>query len=165
MQHRMNLVLARQGGCNQRRQRAERTNECREPAVCRLLYTLFAWGVLPAVLVQRVAAAMKEDMEHWGILVDPLTAHLAGLGSNGVYQSNIRSQLMKCFKPVVGLAKPLWIRAPFINTKSLTSFVPEWLDFPILMVNEVFDALYNNFFSYFSESFGGGLEQFWNQAT
>ena len=130
-----------------------------------MLYTLFAWGAIPAVLVQRIAAAVKEDMEIWGIQVDPLTAHLAGLGTHGAYKSNIRSQLINFFKPVVGLAKPLSIRVPFVCTKSQTSFIPEWLDFPILMVNEVFDALYTHFFAYFSDAFGGGLEQFWNQAT
>ena len=160
--HRIDLVLGRTGGHHQRSKRA-RTTECHEPAVCKLLYTLFAWGAIPAVLVQRLAAAVKEDMEKWGIEVDPLTAHLAGLGTNGTYQSNIRSQLINFFKPVVGLAEPLFIRVPFVCTKSSTSFIPEWLDFPILMVNEVFDALYKNFFSYFSDAFGGGLEEFWSQ--
>ena len=160
--HRIDLVTGCTGGYHQRSKRA-RTTECHEPAVCKLLYTLFAWGVIPAVLVQRLAAAVKEDMEKWDIVVDPFTAHLAGLGTNGTYQSNIRSQLINFFKPVVGLAEPLLIRVPFVCTKSSTSFIPEWLDFPILMVNEVFDALYKNFFSYFSDAFGGGLEGFWSQ--
>jgi hypothetical protein len=162
VEHRMDLVLGRTGGSNQRKKRA-RATECHEPAVCKLLYTLFAWGAIPAVLVQRIAAAVKEDMEIWGIQVDPLTAHLAGLGTHGAYKSNIRSQLINFFKPVAGLAKPLSIRVPFVCTKSQTSFIPEWLDFPILMVNEVFDALYTHFFAYFSDAFGGGLERFWSQ--
>ena len=157
--HHMDLVLGRTGGSNQRKKRA-RATECHEPAVCKLLYTLFAWGAIPAVLVQRIAAAVKEDMERWGIQVDPLTTHLAGLGTNGTYKSNIRSQLINCFKPVAGLAKPLSIRAPFVCTKSQTSFIPERLDFPILMVNEVFDALCTNFFSYFKDAVGGGLKDF-----
>ena len=156
------LVWGRTGRSDQRRKRA-RATECHEPAVCKLLYTLFAWGLIPAVLVQRLAAAVKEDMEIWGIQVDPFTAHLAGLGTHGAYKSNIRSQLINFFKPVVGLAEPLFIRVPFVCTKSSTSFIPEWLDFPILMVNEVFDALYTHFFAYFSDAFGGGLEEFWSQ--
>ena len=115
--------------------------------------------------MQRLAKAAHDDMIAWGVTVDPLTMRLSQLGSSGEHTSNIRTQLVSLFKPVAGMVQPLWIRVPCIRTKSIVSFLPEWVDFPIIMINELFDVLFTHFFDYFQTALGEGLESFWNQVT
>ena len=162
--HRIDHVLSTRG-CASKRQKYTGSHIVRESNLCKLLYTLFAWGLLPAVLVQRLAKAAHDDMIAWGVPVDPLTLRLSKLGASGEHTSNIRTQLVRLFKPVAGVVQPLWIRVPCIRAKSIVSFLPELVDFPIIMINELFDALFTNFYDYFKTEFGDCLESCWNQVT
>ena len=123
------------------------------------------WGQIPATMVQRIASAMQADMRVLGVESDPRIAHLASLGSDGKYQNNIRSQLIASCKSLVGVVQPCWIRVPSITTSRLLTLIPTWIDHPIIMMNELFDAVYHHFPAYFTKFLGGGLERFWDKVA
>ena len=161
---RVDVVLARRGGDAQRATARARLGLVHESEVGELLY-FFMWGLIPATMVQRIASAMQADMRALGVESDPRIAHLASLGSDGKYQNNIRSQLIASFKSLVGVVQPCWIRVPSITTSKLLTLVPTWIDHPIIMMNELFDAVYHHFPAYFTKFLGGGLERFWDKVA
>ena len=89
--HRIDHVLSRKGGASQRQQ-YRASSIVHESNLCKLLYTLFAWGLLPAMLVQRLAKAAHDDLLHGVSLStrshcvcqnwDPLESTIATLGHN-----------------------------------------------------------------------------------
>ena len=109
------------------------------------------------MLLQRLVQIAHDDMSVWGVIVDPLTMRLSKLGSSGKHKGNIRTQLMNLFKVVAGMVQPLWIREPCVRAKSIVSVFPVWVDFLIIMINKLFDALFTNVFDYFQIAFEDGL--------
>ena len=59
-------VLANRGGETQRAQYAHARWHRVESKLGELLYSLFAWGLIPAVLVQKIAQAAQDDFEAAG---------------------------------------------------------------------------------------------------
>ena len=162
---RVDIVLARRGGDTQRAKAQARLGPPRESEVAKLLYYFFMWGILPAKIVQRIASAMSEDLIAVGAYVDHRIVFLAGLGSHGRYTSNIRSELVNSFKSLLGIVEPCWIRVAAIITKPNVTPAPTWIDHPLILMNELFDALFHHYPTYFAQSLGCGLENFWNKVV
>lgn len=63
--------------------RSERKPAMKSSASGRVLLCLFAWGMLPAALLQKNAKAIVEDIESLGVVPCPALLKLAGLVPEG----------------------------------------------------------------------------------
>ena len=144
----------------------------------RLAFTLicrWCWGLLSAPDVQRYASDAVQDQEHLlsslRISKDNVSKslkRLAGLGSGGKYEQNIKNELLRYIgEPLLKFVKFI---VPLVRDKSGDEAAPptKEIDFPIMLPHEVFSFLYHECPEIFANMFLGGedrsyLASFWRE--
>ena len=114
---------------------ASATRSHQESHLVELLYTAFAWGIIPTTVVQRIATAAEQDWLDASLIPPTKLATLAEMGMRGMYTGNAGKTLLSVLRPVIGLPAALLIRIPFIKHKGVTTTAPGRMDSPVLMMN------------------------------
>ena len=119
----------------------------------------WAWGVMPAAEVQRIAlSAYRDGLRH------PEVAKLAALGSWGNYPGNVHQQLTTMLSNSQNmLPVPMTFEVACVDPKTAQAAKA---DCSALLPHEWFSALYHRYRAEFNAIFGvGRLAEFWNSAS
>ena len=128
-----------------------------------LLLQLWSWGVLSAPIVQRIAhVGVAEVVASGGTPSETLLA-LADVGTKGAHPNCCRRDILTRFTDKKRMFQTLTIRVPCIPVKQKGDWLVHWINQPIMMVNEMFEHLWQHFPTKFQELLCGGLPAFWNK--
>ena len=97
-----------------------------------------------------------------GVTVPKEISQMAAVGKSGEITSHVRRDFFKKFKPLPWLPTPFPARVVTKGKRGAAARYPFYAVVPVLMVNELFDALYHHAKDVFDE-LSGNLEKFWNQ--
>ena len=109
-----------------------------------------------------LARKQKEDYDLLGVPVPTEIRQMAAVGKSGEITSHCRRDFFKKFKPLAWLPTPVPSRVITKGKRGSAARYPFFTVIPVLMVNEIFDALYHNAKDIFNQ-LRGNLEDFWNQ--
>ena len=126
------------------------------------LQFMVAWGTLHASSAALLARKQKEDYELLGVPVPKEISQMAAVGKSGEITSHVRRDFFKKFKPASWLPTLVPARVITKGKRGSAARYPFFTCIPVLMVNELFDALYHHAKDHF-EQLRGNLEDFWNQ--
>ena len=126
------------------------------------LQFMVAWGILHASAAAGLARKQKEDYELLGVPVPKELNQMASVGKSGEITGHVRRDFFKKFKPLSWLPTPVPARVITKGKRGSAARYPFFTVIPVLMVNELFDALYHHAKDVFDQ-LRGNLEDFWNQ--
>ena len=126
------------------------------------LQFMVAWGILHASAAAGLARKQKEDYKLLGVAVPKELDQMASVGKSGEITGHVRRDFFKKFKPLPWLPTPVPARVVAKGKRGSSGRYPFFTIVPVLMVSELFDALYHNAKDVF-EQLRGNLEDFWNQ--
>ena len=159
-------VKARHREVKSRRSRLSRSSTAaavvEATALSTELQLMVAWGILHASAASLLARKQKEDYDLLGVTVPKEISQMAAVGKSGEITSHVRRDFFKKFKPLSWLPTPLPARVVSKAKRGPAARYPFFAVVPVLMVNELFDALYHHAKDVFDQ-LRGNLEQFWDQ--
>ena len=126
------------------------------------LQLMVAWGILHASAAAVLARKQKEDYELLGVAVPTEIGQMAAVGKSGEITSHVRRDFFRKFKPAPWLPTPVPARVVTKGKRGEASRYPFFTIIPVLMVNELFDAVYHHARDIFDQ-LRGNLENFWNE--
>ena len=154
------------GGVNQRIARARARNPQPTSKLATLLIEQWSWGQLSTPMIQKLAAAAKEDMTDKGVDCPWDLNAIASLGSNGVYTGNMHRDLIRqhlqdpIFRHASSLIT-LWIKENFLRCRERSQ--------TILYPHELFAAMFSQGPEVFERLMIGenraNLSKFWQQIS
>ena len=129
-----------------------------------LLLNLFAWGLLPAALVQRIAEAIVEDIKALGVEPQHSLLRMASIGTCGENSQNARRDLFRWLRPVLKyVPQTLRFRIPCVHARSSVRHLLQHVMLPLMYPNLLLESLYRFHPAYFARLLGNGLEEFWGK--
>ena len=128
-----------------------------------LLLQFWAWGVLSAPIVQRIAAACVSEVEASGGIPSDTLVALQTIGTSGAHPNVCRRDILRKFTDKFDMFKPLNVKVPCVPVKQLGDWLVSWTYTPIMMPNEMFEHIWEYFPETFKELLGDGLSSFWDQ--
>ena len=126
------------------------------------LQYMVAWGILHASAAAGLARKQRDDYELLGVPVPKELSQMASVGKSGEITGHIRRDFFKKLKPLPWLPTPVPARAVTKGKRGSAARYPFFTVVPVLMVNELFDALYHNAKDVFRE-LRGNLQDFWDK--
>ena len=126
-------VSRRIGGSTQRSRAMDET--IIEDLPCELadeLELLFGWGIIQAILVQRLCQAVANDDQRIGNRNHPRIKKLSAAGSYGYYGGNIRRDLFRYWgRSMNGMFQPAMIDIPYRKFRGHATNVVHRMMLPI----------------------------------
>ena len=128
-----------------------------------LLLQFWAWGVLSAPIVQRIAAACVSEVEASGGIPSDTLVALQTIGTSGAHPNVCRRDILRKFTDKFDMFKPLNVKVPCVPVKQLGDWLVSWTYTPIRMPNEMYEHICEYFPETFKELLGDGLSSSWDQ--
>jgi hypothetical protein len=148
---------------SRKRARAATVESSTPSCLTRLLLELWAWGVLSSPLVQTISdAAVKEIIAAGGHPSQSLL-QMQAIGTAGANPNLCRRDLVRKFAMAKSYLSSLVVRVPCVPVKKIGEWLVHLTDVPVVMPNEMFEHLWENFPIRFQELLGGGLRAFWSK--